>query len=182
MTISSVRLPAKMDETKFKARIEQIFGDLDRYNYYELLNLPEDAAVDDIRSAFHRMALSMHPDRYQGHPDTTLRKKLYTIYKRMTEGYKILMNSQDRKEYNQGLPQGQMRLNRVERRNLGPKPKADNIHNPQAKKFFTLGQQAEHQGDLKGAKLNYTFALNLVGKHPLIEEHIAHIKALEKDK
>lgn len=171
-----------MDDTQFKARIEQIFNDLDRYNYYELLNLPESSAVDEIRSAFHRMALSMHPDRYQGHPDASLREKLYTIYKRLTEGYKILMDSRDRKEYDVGLAQGQLRLNRVERRNQGPKPKAQSIDNPQARKFFNLAQQAEHKGDLKGAKLNYKFALGLVGEHPLIEEHIARVEALEKDK
>jgi len=171
-----------MDEAQFKSRIDQIFNDLDRYSYYELLNLTPGCTVDEIRSAFHRMALSMHPDRYQSHPDTSLHERLYAIYKRLTEGYKILMSTKDRREYDEGLAQGRLRLERVERRTLGPRPKAEAIENPQAKKFFTLGQQAEHQGDLKGAKLNYTFALNLIEDHPLIQEHLARVEALIKDK
>ena len=170
-----------MDAAQFKARIEQIFNDLERYSYYELLNLTPDCSVDEIRGAFHRMALSMHPDRYQSHPDSALREMLYAIYKRLTEGYKILISSKDRREYDQGLAEGRLRLERVERRATGPRAKAEAIDNPQAKKFFTLGQQAEHKGDLKGAKLNYNFALNMVGEHPLIQEHLARVEALLED-
>jgi curved DNA-binding protein CbpA len=101
-----------MDD-RFKARIEQIYADLDRYSYYELLNLTPDATPDQIRAAFHRMALSVHPDRYQQSVDQELRHKIYTIYKRMTEGYRVLMEPRDRRAYDEELPGGQMRLVRT---------------------------------------------------------------------
>ena len=55
-----------MGADPFKERIELIYRDLERYTYYELLNLTPDAPPDQIRSAFHRMAMMVHPDRF--HP------------------------------------------------------------------------------------------------------------------
>jgi curved DNA-binding protein CbpA len=166
-----------MDEAQFKARIEQIFADLDQYSYYELLNLSPDASPDDIRAAFHRMALSVHPDRFHTSPDADLRQKVYAIYKRMTEGYRVLMDTPTRREYDQGLAGGKLRLAQQTERKRGPKRTEDTIENPQARKFFQLAQAAERRGDVKTAKLNYTLAMNLVGEHAEIQARLA---ALEK--
>ena len=161
----------------FKARIEQIFADLDRYSYYELLNLTPQASPDDIRAAFHRMAMTMHPDRFHTHPDTALREKLYTIYKRLTEGYKVLSDSQERREYDQGLAQGHLRLVRTERKKkAGPSiSTAPALDNPQARRFFDLALAAERRNDFKTARLNYKFARDLVGDHPAILERLERL-------
>jgi curved DNA-binding protein CbpA len=167
-----------MDEAQFKARIDQIFADLERYSYYELLNLSSDASPDEIREAFHRMALSVHPDRFHTCPDVDLRSKVYAIYKRMTEGYRVLMDSPARREYDQGLAAGQLRLAQHQpERKRAPRRTEDTIDNPQARKFFQLAQAAERRGDVKSAKLNYKFAMDLVGSHPAIQARLA---ALEK--
>lgn len=165
-----------MDPEQFKARIDQIFNDLERYSYYELLNLPADATPDQIRTAFHRMAVSVHPDRYQQHEDQTLRRKIYAIYKRMTEGYRVLMEPKDRREYDEGISQGQMRLVRTGRKVTTFKRTEDAIDHPKAKQFFTLAQDAERRGDLKSARLNYKFALDLAPDHPAI---IAAVQQLD---
>ena len=162
-----------MDPAQFKARIDQIYADLERYSYYELLNLPQNAGPDEIRAAFHRMALSMHPDRYQTSSDGDLRTKLYAIYKRITEGYKVLTESPLRKEYDEGLTQGQLRLVRTERKKTGPRAAQASFENPQAKKFFDLAVAAERRGDFKTARLNYKFATDLCGgEHPAIKERL----------
>jgi len=166
-----------MGHEQFKVRIEQIYGDLDRYSYYELLNLTPEATPDHIRTAFHRMALSVHPDRYQQHNDHELRKKIYAIYKRMTEGYRVLMEPPDRREYNEGLPQGQMRLIRTQRKSATLKRTEDAIDHPKAKQFFTMAQDAERRGDLTSARLNYKFALDLAPDHPVIT---AAVEALDQ--
>jgi DnaJ-class molecular chaperone len=167
-----------MDIAKFKARIEQIHADLERYSYYELLNLPREAEPRDIQRAFHRMAYSMHPDRFQLNPDAALRDKLYAVYKRIAEGYRVLMKIETRREYDLGLASGQLRLVKTERKKTGPKPVAEvEIDNPRAKRFFTLGLEAERRGDLKAARLNYQLAKNLLGSHPQIEEKIRELDA-----
>ena len=162
-----------MDEAAFKARIEQIFVDLDRYSYYELLNLDPSASPDDIRAAFHRMALGVHPDRFHTSPDDELRRKVYAIYKRMTEAYRVLMDSLSRRSYDQALPGGQLRLVVQAERKRGPRRTEETIDNPQARKFFQLAQAAERRGDFKTAKLNYKFAMDLVGEHPAIQARLA---------
>ena len=162
-----------MSADPFKTRIEQIFADLDRYSYYELLNLTPQASPDEIRDAFHRMALSMHPDRFHTHPDPELRTKLYAIYKRITEGYKVLSESRDRREYDQGLARGELRLVRVERKKSGPSQPT--VEDPQARRFFDLALAAERRNDLKTARLNYKFARDLVGDHPAILERLERL-------
>jgi DnaJ-class molecular chaperone len=165
-----------MNEAEFQARIEQIYADLERYSYYELLNLPQSADPDEIRAAFHRMALSLHPDRHHTQPDPDLRTKVYAIYKRVTEGYKVLSESTARKEYDAGLAAGQTRLVRIERQRTGPMREEDTIDHPQAKKFFQLALAAERRGDAKTAKLNYTFALNLIGDHPVVKDRLSRLE------
>lgn len=153
-----------MDAAQFKARIEQIYGDLDRYNYYELLNLQPDASFDAIQQSFHRMALAMHPDRHATNPDGELRRKLHLIYKRVAEGYKVLSAIETRRDYEICLQKGLVRMVRKEKKKI-VRPE-DAIDNPQAKKFFKLGLDAEDRGDLKTACLNYKFVMDLVGEHP----------------
>lgn len=154
------------------ARVDQIYQDLNHYNYYELLNLQPDAVPDDIRAAYHRMAVSLHPDRFHSAGDVQLKGKVSAIYKRIAEGYRVLMNDALRPEYNRGLGAGHLRLVKAERPKVGPKRPENAIDNPQARKFFLLGKDAEHRGDKKGARMNYKFALDMVGDHPLILERL----------
>lgn len=157
-----------MDEATFRARIAQIYRDLDRYNYYELLNLDAKAPLGEIRSAFHRMARTMHPDRFHSHPDAEMRRELYAIYKRLTEGYKVLMDPQKRREYDNGLRRGRLRLLKAERERKGPRPEEEQIRHPQARRFFKLGEDAERRGDTKGARMNYAFALDIISKQRIM--------------
>lgn len=166
-----------MDPAQFKARILQIHTDLERYSYYELLNLSPGASPDDIRAAFHRMAVTVHPDKFAQHPDAELRTMVYAIYKRMTEGYRVLMEAKDRRAYDAALAEGKLRLVRTERKVEGPRRTSDAIENPRAKQFFTMAQDAERRGDFKNAKINYKFALDMAPDHPVISEHAEKLEA-----
>lgn len=167
-----------MSSSQFIARVEQIHRDLDRYSYYELLNLQPGALPDDIRQAYHRMALSLHPDRHHGDGDGQFKRKIYTVYKRIAEGYRVLKDQATRSEYDELLEQGTTRLIKTERPRAGPKRVEDAIDNPQARKFFAMGEDALRRGDKKGARMNFKFALDLAEDHPLISERL---KACEAD-
>lgn len=166
-----------MEEDQLKARIEQIFRDLDAYSYYELFSLTPTVSVDEIRAAFHRMALLIHPDRYQHHADSEFKQQIYTIYKRMTEGYGVLKNDESRRKYDEGLAQGELRLVQTERKKTGPKRLEEELKNPNAKKFFKLAQDAERRGDLKNARINYKFALDMEGESAFLQEKLAELNA-----
>ncbi|PIE19788.1 MAG: hypothetical protein CSA65_00910 [Proteobacteria bacterium] len=163
-----------MEQHTFRARIEQIYRDLETYSYYGLLNLPAEASVDQIRQMFHRMALSMHPDRHTGQ-DEELRKMLYAIYKRISEGYRVLTDHNLRQEYHACLARGERRLIKKDR----PRQKRaeDAIQSPQAKKFFNIGEDFERRGDLKNARINYKFALDLEDENKTLVVKLAEIDA-----
>ena len=162
-----------MEQDQFRTRIEQIHRDLDTYTYYGLLNLPAEASVDQIRQMFHRMALSMHPDRHRGQDDE-LKEMLYAIYKRISEGYRILTDPDLRQEYHACLQRGERRLVKKERRRQ--KRADDAITNPKAKKFFNMAEDFERRGDLKNARINYKFALDLEEENGSIEAKLAEIE------
>ncbi|MBK8480876.1 MAG: DnaJ domain-containing protein [Proteobacteria bacterium] len=161
---------------QLRERITQIHRDLEQYNYYELLNVGATAAADEIRQAFHRMALGLHPDRYQAVPDAALKRQVYAIYKRITEGYRVLMEPPLRREYDEALTQGQRRLVKTERTKQAAPRKGDSIANPQARKYFTMAQEAERKGDKKNARLYYKFASDLGGDDPVIAERLAALQ------
>jgi curved DNA-binding protein CbpA len=166
-----------MDPQDFRQRIGQIYRDLERYTYYELLNLRPDADLPGIRQAFHRLALTLHPDRYQTHPDPVLRQQVYAIYKRMTEAYRVLTSREGRVLYDSSLATGKRRLMERERRMSALYQAEQAIADPQARKFFLLARDSEHRGDLKGARINYKFARDLVGDHP---EIVKRLQALDE--
>ncbi|MFH1129972.1 MAG: DnaJ domain-containing protein [Pseudomonadota bacterium] len=170
-----------MDIVAFKQRITEIYAQLDAYTYYELLKVKSTADSKRIRESFHRMALSMHPDRYRSYADPQLQDMIYAIYKRITEGYQVLMDARTRQTYDDALPKGQRRLLAERKRKLtGPTRPEQSIADPQAKRFFLLGRDAEMRGDLKNARINYKFAVDLIGEHSAILARIAALDAAEK--
>lgn len=165
-----------MEDARFVTRIEQIDRDLDRYTYYELFNLPATAMPDEIRRAFHKMALMLHPDRFANHADQSLSERVYRIYKRMTEGYRVLMDPQARRTYDEGLSRGERRYAPTERKRSGPKRPDAEISHPQAKRFFNMALDALRRKDYQGAKMNLQFAKNLAGELPAISEKLAEVE------
>ena len=164
-----------MENTKFKARIAQIHQDLDKYSYYELLNLTPEADSDQVRAMFHRMALSMHPDRHAGSDDKELKSMLYAIYKRVSEGYRVLMDQDQRKEYDARLEEGTLRLVKKERKKVGGDLPENQVSNHLARKFFIIGLKAEREGDLAGAQLNYKFALDMEPESTVIQDRMRRV-------
>ncbi len=164
-----------MDQEQFKARIEQIHRDLNQYSYYELLNLQPNATADQIRAMFHRMALSMHPDRHHTSEDSDLRKKLYVIYKRVSEGYRVLMDPDNRQEYDAMLQEGELRLVRKEKKAAGGPLPENQIKDHNARRFFVIGLKAEREGDLASASLNYKFALDMEPDSSVIQERMRRV-------
>ena len=154
----------------FKERIQQIHQDLDAYTYYDLLNLQPNAGPDEIRQAFHRMALSMHPDRHRASADTELKEMLYAVYKRVSEGYRVLSDDRLRSDYHACLERGELRLSTTER--VVVKRAENAITSPQAKKFFRMGETSERAGDLKNARINFKFALDLEPDSAVIQQKL----------
>jgi molecular chaperone DnaJ len=64
-------------------------------DYYEILGIPRDAEVDDIKKAYRKSALKYHPDHNSNDP------KAEEKFKEASEAYAVLGNVEKRKIYDQ---------------------------------------------------------------------------------
>lgn len=62
-------------------------------DYYRILGVPENAAEEDIKSAYRRLAKEYHPDAHPGDA------KCEEMFREINEAYDVLGNSRKRKEY-----------------------------------------------------------------------------------
>ncbi|GAX22062.1 DnaJ homolog subfamily B member 9 [Fistulifera solaris] len=68
--------------------------------YYQVLEVPSDASLLDIKKAYRRLALQHHPDRNHGSAASTER------FKSISEAYEVLSDPEQRKEYDRSLRLG----------------------------------------------------------------------------
>eukprot|EP00928_Gymnodinium_smaydae_P058398 TRINITY_DN41600_c0_g1_i1.p1 TRINITY_DN41600_c0_g1~~TRINITY_DN41600_c0_g1_i1.p1 ORF type:complete len:230 (-),score=76.28 TRINITY_DN41600_c0_g1_i1:12-665(-) len=73
-------------------------------DYYSLLDIPRDAAVEEVRKAYKRAALRWHPDK---NPDD--RPSAEAMFKRIAEAYTVLSTPAQREVYDR---EGKEGLNR----------------------------------------------------------------------
>jgi len=66
-------------------------------NYYQILNINQDATQTDVKKAYRKMALQNHPDRNPGDPSAEERFKL------ISEAYAVLIDPGKRSEYDLSL-------------------------------------------------------------------------------
>ena len=158
----------------------QVYPGLDRYSYYQLLRVSPDADGRAVRVSYYSIAAQLHPDRYHNLSDRVIREQLESIYARVCEAYRVLVNPVKRAAYDRGLAQGHMRHEGGDRPAQGPKNPEDTINNPQSKKFFRLGMMCLGQKDWKGAAMNFNFARTFEPNSPVIAEKLAEALAAGK--
>lgn len=66
-------------------------------NYYEILELKQEASADEIKKSYRRLAMKFHPDRNSGD------KKSEDNFKRINEAYITLSDYQKKKDYDFSL-------------------------------------------------------------------------------
>jgi molecular chaperone DnaJ len=64
-------------------------------DYYDILGVSKNASDEEIKKAYRKMAIKYHPDK---NPDD---KKAEEMFKKVTEAYDVLSDSEKRKVYNQ---------------------------------------------------------------------------------
>ena len=66
-------------------------------DYYEILGVPKNAADEDIKKAYRKLAMKHHPDRNQGDASKAAEEK----FKEGKEAYEMLSDAQKRAAYDQ---------------------------------------------------------------------------------
>ncbi|MDP3786209.1 MAG: molecular chaperone DnaJ [Candidatus Omnitrophota bacterium] len=68
----------------------------EKRDYYEILGVQKNASVDEVKSAYRRLALKYHPDR-----NPADRKGAEEKFKELSEAYAVLSDPQKRTQYDQ---------------------------------------------------------------------------------
>lgn len=96
-------------------------------NYYELLDVPPDATVEEIKRAYRRMARKYHPDLNPGD------KQAEETFKSLVEAYDVLCDPQQREKYDE-INQTKKK-NKKNRRSSktakGKAPRSNSVNNDQ---------------------------------------------------
>lgn len=134
---------------------------LDQLNYFQLLNLNQDANNSQIRAAFRNLAKHYHPDRLPGQEDPELKDAISMIYRRLTEAYAILRNSAWREAYIDGLAENELRLDprKAARRVQARKEASEPGKTSQGKRHYKEALAAFGTGDYARAKSEIRSAL-----------------------
>jgi DnaJ-class molecular chaperone len=80
-------------------------------SFYNTLEVPETASIDEIKKSYRRMSMLYHPDKNKNNPDATSK------FQKISEAYETLGDSDKKKEYDM--------------RNKNPFFKMMNMHHPQ---------------------------------------------------
>ncbi len=68
-------------------------------DYYELFNLRNTAAFNEIKDVYYQYAKKFHPDRLGEAPDPELREKANFVFARINKAFEVLSNEEKRREY-----------------------------------------------------------------------------------
>ncbi len=84
-------------EEVYLARIENA------ESYYEMLKIPVEASLFDIKNAYFNLAKTFHPDRYHQEGDAALQQRIQNAFAEIAHAYEILKNDSKRETYDYRL-------------------------------------------------------------------------------
>jgi len=149
---------------------------LDDLDYYGLLGVERGATMDAIKTAFHKFARKYHPDRHASDPKASARNT--RIYRRGTEGYRVLTNVEQRRAYDASLDEGHLRFDgEAAPARSASMPPGQSHTKAAARPFITKANVAIRQQDYQQAKLNLQIALQRDPENQELEQMLADVVA-----
>jgi curved DNA-binding protein CbpA len=148
---------------------------LDQLDYYTLLGVPQDATADGIRDAFHLFALKFHPDRHVGGPTEKI-ARAEEIFRRGAEAYKVLLEPELRRRYDDGLRDGKLRYDPEVQGDGRPTTGRFGVKSVKARPFVTKAQEAIRSEDWRTARLNLRIALQHEPDNDLLKARLEDVE------
>jgi len=99
-------------------------------DFYKILNVSKTATTHEIKQAYRKLAMALHPDRNEGCPQKA------AVFKQASEAYTILSNHQERTQYDSIVG------NTLPRRK--PPPNYRKVYSPRAPKGFKTFDSQRH--------------------------------------
>ena len=75
---------------------------------YELLGVSRNASIKEIKKAYHKAALELHPDKNKNQTEESNQK-----FQQIIDAYTVLMNESTRKEYDRNLREKEEEMQKI---------------------------------------------------------------------
>jgi curved DNA-binding protein CbpA len=82
-----------------KLEVFSMLDSLRTKTFYELLNVPSNASLDEIKKSYYTLAKQFHPDRYAQFTEPDIKGALETIFSTLAQAYDILKVPATRASY-----------------------------------------------------------------------------------
>lgn len=159
-----------------------LFEHLDRMDYYAILGVARDATADQVRESFHRFALRFHPDQHV--EDASAAARAVRIFKRGSEGYRVLLDPVLRARYDAALARGEVRLTpEAERTQVVQEQRVAAVSDAPLPSdiapLFEKAHDAFKKGDLKNARA-FLMLVSRKSNHPRVQSLTRDILEAER--
>ncbi|HSG06291.1 MAG TPA: DnaJ domain-containing protein, partial [Nitrospiria bacterium] len=168
-SLSQDETPAEA-KTAVRDKIQKAFEAISNQNHYEVLGLDHNAAPNQIKKAYFRLAKEYHPDRHLQTGLEGLTSQLEALFQRATEAYDTLLTEGRRQEYDK-------RLNVIK---SAAKKREGAVREGSPEDLVKKGEASLKRGEVKAAA--YFFESALKGApgqgryHALLAKAVAKIK------
>lgn len=170
------------DPARIAIEAEALYGILDHLDYFQLLQLSEEATPGEIREAYRNQSRIFHPDRFYQHEDQELRTQILEIFKRITEAYTVLRDDERRRLYREGIsgPDREKKIRWVEK-DAKEKKKANEAEvgkTPNGKRLYGAALADWKAGRLDAAERNLRMALVFEPDNALFRQKLDEVSEL----
>ncbi|MCA9664297.1 MAG: J domain-containing protein [Myxococcales bacterium] len=161
---------------RFRTRVDSFHSRLDSLDYYQVLEVERGSATSLVKDAYFERSVEFHPDRFMRLEDEELRGKIYEVYKRMSEAFRVLSRPDARARYDAELtaPPGRrvVRLAESERRETQP---SGDAHTPAGRRYLHFAELARLEGNLKSARMYLTLAVQCEPENSALRQHLERV-------
>jgi len=161
------------------AEIKALARVIDRLDYYRLLKLEPGADASAVRVAYHDARRRYHPDCFLA-DSADVRDAVDRIARRITEGYLVLRDRQRRAAYDAALSTGELRLSAEKEEAAKTEAAASRGATPNGRRYYTLCEEAERQGNLGNAIRSLKTAITFEPKNEAFKTKLAALEAAAK--
>jgi DnaJ-class molecular chaperone len=161
------------------AEIKALARVIDRLDYYRLLKLEPGADASAVRGAYHDARRRYHPDSFLSEA-AEVREAVDRIARRITEGYLVLRDRQRRAAYDAALSSGHLRLSAEHEVEAKSEAAAARGATPNGRRYFTLCEEAERQGNLANAIRSLKTAITFERDNEAFKAKLAALEAAAK--
>lgn len=160
----------------FRSRVADLYDNLTSRDYYELLGISRQVNGAAIKDAYFQRSIDFHPDRYMQLDDQELQRRIYEVFKRVTEAFKVLSDPDARAAYERQLAADSQPSLRYEDLGRAKHSVAEDeqilASSPAGRKYAHFAELAERNGNLKSARMYFTLASQCEPNNEALRERL----------